>query len=334
MSLIPAGPKGNHQIDASNGIGIVNGTKHPDESWEIVKAFMSKDAIKTSMDFQYHIGYNKEVLEPGSELNDYFYQTTVLDRGDAKAIVDALASAVPMTPVANGGEVMRVQADKLFDNYDRMTEKGPANCFCLPLSVDPGLHLVSRGCRSGVFGLQLYQTRVVCVGEIGFEPSSRTCPDLHGQEELVRREVRLSKEVNVCLDFHVPLPPDQKRKYSEKSLSIYQEYDFPMNKVAIDHCTGANLEVALNAGAYAAISVQPWRSITPEIAAYLAVEFAERFGPDRIMIDTDCGSGPYDPLAVAKTTLALRQKGVPEQTINKVCSTNAKTFYGIPDKEN
>jgi ABC-type glycerol-3-phosphate transport system substrate-binding protein len=114
ISIIPSGPAGNIQIDAANGISIVKGTEHPDEAWEVIKAFLSKDAIKASMDQQYHIGYNKEVLQEGSDLNNYFYEATVLDRGDAGAIVDALQSAVPFTNVANGGEVMRIQADKLW----------------------------------------------------------------------------------------------------------------------------------------------------------------------------------------------------------------------------
>jgi multiple sugar transport system substrate-binding protein len=115
MSIIPSGPKGNFQIDASNGIAIVNGTKHPDEAWEVVKAFMSKEAVRASMDFQYHIGYHKEVLQDGSELSDYFYQATVLkDRKNASAIIDALRSALPIVPIPNGAEVMRVQADKLW----------------------------------------------------------------------------------------------------------------------------------------------------------------------------------------------------------------------------
>jgi predicted metal-dependent TIM-barrel fold hydrolase len=175
----------------------------------------------------------------------------------------------------------------------------------------------------------LSNPRVVCIGEIGIEPASKTCPDLDEQEEFVRRQVQIAQKHNVCLDFHIPLPPDQKKKYTGKCLSICEEYGFPLDKVAIDHCSEANLGIALEAGGYAAITVQPWREITPESAAELVISHIDRFGPDRIMIDSDCGGGPSDPLAVAKTALALRRKGVADEVIDRVCSTNSKTFYGI-----
>jgi predicted metal-dependent TIM-barrel fold hydrolase len=83
----------------------------------------------------------------------------------------------------------------------------------------------------------------------------------------------------------------------------------------------------LDAGAYSAITVQSWRNMTPQIAAKLVKEH----GSERIMIDSDCGGGPSDPLAVAKTAMELRRIGVGEKDIDKVCYFNGRQFYGLTD---
>ena len=236
------------------------------------------------------------------------------------------------------GSIKPVSSDVIIEMWDYLLDIQFGRC--LKHFIEPygmiGISMVytPRGDPAHLYDKMeeyLDNQRVVCIGEIGIEPASKSCPDLGAQEELVRAQVQLAKEKNICLDFHVPLPPDQKKKYTEKCLAICGEYGVPFDRVAVDHCTGANLEAALESGAHAAITVQPWRSITPESAADLVVEYTARYGDDRIMIDSDCGDGPSEPLAVAKTALALRHKGVSDDTINRVCSENSKRFYGIPE---
>ena len=100
-----------------------------------------------------------------------------------------------------------------------------------------------------------------------------------------------------------------------------------MDQVVIDHCSEVNIEMALEAGASAGISVQPWRNMTPDLAADLVV----KHGSNRIMINSDCGSGPSDPVAVSKTAVALTKKGASDQVIEAVCWSNSRKFYGIKD---
>ena len=142
---------------------------------------------------------------------------------------------------------------------------------------------------------------VVAIGEIGIEPNSKTCSDLKQQEAFVRKQVAIAKDVDIFVDFHTPFPPEVKREYTQMMLDICRECGLPMSKVIIDHCTDANLGLALEAGANAAISVQPWREITGETAADLIMEH----GFERIMVDSDYSGLPSDPLAVPKTAQAL-----------------------------
>lgn len=171
----------------------------------------------------------------------------------------------------------------------------------------------------------LVKPGVVGVGEIGFEPNSMTCRNLEKQEEYVRKQVRIVKKAGVIVDFHVPHIPELKRKYTEKILQICIEEGLPMKKVAVDHCSEANLDIVVESGAWAAITVQPWRGITPERAA----ELVEKHGYERTMVDSDCSGLPSDPLSVPKTALAMRKIGMDEDIIEKVCYLNSCEFYEL-----
>lgn len=166
---------------------------------------------------------------------------------------------------------------------------------------------------------------VIAIGEIGFEPASTTCNDLEVQEDIVRSQVKIALDMDVPIVFHVPHAPENKIKFTEKTLNICKEIGFPMHRVTIDHCSDANIKIALDAGAMAGITVQPWRGLTPEIAADLVMDN----DPERIIINSDCGTKMSDPLAVAKTAFELLKKGSTEEIIGKVCRVNAKKFYGI-----
>jgi len=173
----------------------------------------------------------------------------------------------------------------------------------------------------------LKMPKVVAIGEIGFEPASKSCPDLGFQEEVVRNQVLIAKNSSVPVDFHVPHPPEKKKAFTEKTLKICQEIGIPFSRVIIDHCSEANIEMVLEAGAAAAISVQPWRGLTPEIAADLVI----KYGPERVMLNSDCGTNLSDPCAVAKTAYVLKKKGVADEIIDKVCRANCKKIFNLPE---
>lgn len=165
---------------------------------------------------------------------------------------------------------------------------------------------------------------VVAIGEIGFEPQSRTC-GLDAQAALLDAQLEISRVVAKPVVVHTPHPPEAKRRFTEQMLERCAKHSLPMRRVAIDHCSEATVAPVLEAGAYASISVQPWRGLTADAAADLIA----RHGADRIMVDSDCSGAHSDPLAVPKTAAALRRRGVPGTDIDKVCGTNAIEFYGI-----
>jgi predicted metal-dependent TIM-barrel fold hydrolase len=167
--------------------------------------------------------------------------------------------------------------------------------------------------------------KVVAIGEIGFEPSSETCGDLTIQEQIVKAQLKMALEKDMPVVFHVPNPPELKEKFTARSLQLAEDAGLSMKRVLIDHCNEVNIEMVLQKGAFAGISVQPWRNMTPELAA----DMVFKFGPDNIVINSDCSTEPSDPLAVARTSYALARKGASDIVIEKVCHNNSKGFYGI-----
>lgn len=225
-----------------------------------------------------------------------------------------------------------VSPDTVVDVWDWQIEKqlGRARQNKIEAWAMLGISMVSTP-RDGLDRLlellpkYLAMPEVVAVGEIGFEPGSRTNNDEAYQQELIERQLDIVKNAGVSVDFHVPLAPDKKLHYTEKSLELSARHGVEMSKVIIDHCTDANLHTVLKAGAWAAISVQPWRGITPEAAA----EMILKTDGEQILVDSDSSDLLSWPLAVAQTAFALRQRGAGDAFVEKVCRNNCRKAYGI-----
>jgi predicted metal-dependent TIM-barrel fold hydrolase len=171
----------------------------------------------------------------------------------------------------------------------------------------------------------LEEPGVVAIGEVGLEPASATCPDMKRQESILERQVAIGRDADVVVDLHVPNPLDQKREYTKRVLALCRDVGHAPSRVVVDHCAEANIKTVLDGGAWAAITVQPWRGMTPELAADLALQC----GGERVIIDSDCGGAASDHLAVARTALALERKGADESLIRKVCGDNSREAYGL-----
>lgn len=168
-------------------------------------------------------------------------------------------------------------------------------------------------------------SEVIGIGEIGIEPNSKTSKDLDFQEKLVREQLKILKEFGKPVIFHTALTHENKIKYTKLMLDLCNEYGIPMSKVIIDHCSDANIEIVLQAGAFAAITVQPHRGITPENAADLVI----KYGHNKIIINSDCSNRLSNPIAVPETAYALKKKAISKEIIQKVCCENALEAYAL-----
>jgi len=165
--------------------------------------------------------------------------------------------------------------------------------------------------------------RIIGIGEIGFEPSSTTCPDLCQQEEILLAQLNMAKEFNKPVTLHTPLT--EKPKWVKRYLAMVKEVGLKPDQVIIDHADETIVKMITESGCNAAITVQPWRKVRPADAAK-AVQSGDI---GLLLIDSDCSTLDSDPLSVPKTVLEMRKLAMPEGTVNKVVWDNPRRIYKL-----
>lgn len=166
---------------------------------------------------------------------------------------------------------------------------------------------------------------VVAVGEIGIEPSSETLPDLIKQEDLFIRQLAVAKAFKFPVMCHTPNPEAQKVTYTKKILDLAEKHAFPLDKVIVEHASGASVEMIRTRGAWAGITVQPWRGLSPSDAS----EIIMKLGVDKVLVNSDYSFKFSDALAVPKTAFFLRNAGMDESKIRKLFDENPKQVFNL-----
>lgn len=166
---------------------------------------------------------------------------------------------------------------------------------------------------------------VVGVGEVGFEESSKTNGDRDYQRLLLEEQMTIVKQCGKMIDLHTPLRPDLKLKATYECLDLAAKHCLAFDQVVVDHCTDVTLELVLKSGAWAAISVQPCRGVTPELAA----RWIMKYGGTRVFVDSDTSPNLSDPLALPKVAYELKRIGADDRLIAQVCCDNARIAYCI-----
>jgi predicted metal-dependent TIM-barrel fold hydrolase len=104
------------------------------------------------------------------------------------------------------------------------------------------------------------------------------------------------------------------------------EYDF--NKILIDHNTEETIGQTLEFGAWAGLSVYPFTKLSPN----RVIKIIEKYGSDKIMVNSAADWGISDPLSVPLTAREMRKHGCKTEDIEKVTFYNAFEYYKQSNK--
>jgi len=156
---------------------------------------------------------------------------------------------------------------------------------------------------------------VVAIGEIGFDEITPA------EERAYTRQVQFARENDMVVMVHSP-HRDKKRGIA-RSLDIARELDFPMEKLVIDHNNEETVGLTLAAGAWAAFTIYPHTKMGSE----RMVEIVEKYGPERVIVDSSADWGVSDPLAVPKTAKLMLERGLAPRTVELVTWQNALDAY-------
>lgn len=156
---------------------------------------------------------------------------------------------------------------------------------------------------------------VLGIGEIGLNKVSRN------ELTIFREQVELANRFQQLIMIHTPHLED-KLKGTLTLIEVLQEMKVEPNRVIIDHVEEHTVGQVLDAGFWAGITLYP----DSKCSIPRAVDIVERFGTERLMVNSAADWGASDPLAVPRFRLEMRLRGHAAPAIQAVSYQNPKQF--------
>jgi uncharacterized protein len=158
---------------------------------------------------------------------------------------------------------------------------------------------------------------VVAMGELGYDEQTPL------EDKYLRAQIELAKEADLPIMVHTP--HRDKKRGTLRTMDVLAEHGFDPARCVIDHNNEETVAAVLERGFWAAFSIYPQTKMGNE----RMTEVVRRYGPERIIVDSACDWGVYDPLAVPKTAALMRQRGIDPEAIRQVTYANALAVYGL-----
>jgi hypothetical protein len=170
----------------------------------------------------------------------------------------------------------------------------------------------------------LDRPNVLGIGEIGLNKNSRN--ELH----VLEMQVELAAKHNQLILVHTPHLED-KLKGTRLILDVLKnDPRIRPERVIIDHVEEHTVEMVLDTGMWAGMTLYPETKCTPA----RAIDILEICGHERLWLNSACDWGVSDPLAVPKTALEMKKRGHLASAIEKVIFTNPNKFLCQSEKFN
>jgi len=162
----------------------------------------------------------------------------------------------------------------------------------------------------------LDRPNVLGIGEIGLNKNSRN------ELRVLERQIDLAARFNQLILVHTPHLED-KLKGTRLILDVIKnDGRIRPERVIIDHVEEHTVEMVLDGGLWAGMTLYPETKCTPA----RAIDMLETYGRERLWLNSACDWGVSDPLAVPKTAREMKKRGHPASAIEQVIFKNPKTF--------
>ncbi len=162
----------------------------------------------------------------------------------------------------------------------------------------------------------LDRPNVLGLGEIGLNKNSRN------ELRVLEMQVELAAHHDQMILFHTPHLED-KLKGTRLTLDVLKnEKRIRPERVIIDHVEEHTVEMVLDRGLWAGMTLYPGTKCTPA----RAIDILETYGSERLWLNGACDWGVSDPLAVPKTALEMEKRGHHASAIEQIIFANPKKF--------
>lgn len=163
----------------------------------------------------------------------------------------------------------------------------------------------------------LDRPNVLGIGEIGL---NKNTPN---EATVFLEHVELAMKTDELILVHTPHLED-KYKGTRMILDMLKsDRRVKPERVLIDHVEEHTVKLALDAGHWCGMTLYPITKCTPARAA----DIIERFGPDRIMVNSAGDWGKSDPLAVPEFIQEMRRRGHHDAVIERIVYHNPLAFF-------
>ncbi|HOB31764.1 MAG TPA: TatD family hydrolase [Verrucomicrobiota bacterium] len=162
----------------------------------------------------------------------------------------------------------------------------------------------------------LDRPNVLGIGEIGLNKNTRN------EMAVLEKHVDLAAKHNRLILVHTPHLED-KLKGTRLILDLLKsDSRIQPERVIIDHVEEHTISMVLDAGFWAGITLYPESKSTPA----RAIDMVEACSMERVWLNSACGWGHSDPLAVPKTAREMRRRGHSLEAIDRLIFQNPLRF--------
>jgi predicted metal-dependent TIM-barrel fold hydrolase len=156
---------------------------------------------------------------------------------------------------------------------------------------------------------------VVAIGEIGYDDQTAA------EDKYFRAQIELAKELELPILVHTP--HRDKKKGTLRSMDVLEEHGIDPSTVIIDHNNEETVESVLERGYWTAFTIYP----NTKMGSERMVAVVEKYGSNKIFIDSSADWGVSDPLSVPKTAKLMLDRGITSEIVQAVCYQNALEAY-------
>lgn len=163
----------------------------------------------------------------------------------------------------------------------------------------------------------LNRPNVLGIGEIGLNKNTRN------EATIFQEHLDLAARHDELILVHTPHLQDKYKGTRMIVDMLAADGRIAPERVVIDHVEEHTVAAALDAGHWAGMTLYPTTKCTPQ----RAVDIVERYGSERLWVDSACDWGPSNPSAVSAFILEMRLRGHSEEAIRRVVYENPLTFF-------
>lgn len=173
-------------------------------------------------------------------------------------------------------------------------------------------------CRAVLEQIPRYLSKsgVVAVGEIGYDSMT---PD---ETSVFQTQLEMAAEHGLPALVHTP--HRDKLGGTQASIDLVKRVGIDPGMVLLDHLNEVTIEPARDSGCWMGFSIYP----DTKMDEARMVALMQRFGLERIIVNSAADWGRSDPLKTVKTAAAMLAASFSEDDVDRVMWRNPVEFYG------